>query len=170
VIQKSTDRGKSFGPMSYVSPGFPASGGDSAPLVVEPSGRIDVLYQGYQITNARTDELGPAYSYFTSSVDQGSTWSRAVRVGRQAGTMSPSEWWIDGDISLDSAGNLYATWDTQGQTPAGAATDTGSLSSLDRPRSALVGANPGTQRSARGAAYHRGHRRWSRHRLHQLAL
>src|SRR5256885_10490394 len=32
VIQRSTDRGKTFGPMSYISPGFPASGGDSAPL------------------------------------------------------------------------------------------------------------------------------------------
>jgi hypothetical protein len=27
--------------------------------------------------------------------------------------MNRSEWWIDGDISADSAGNLYATWDTQ---------------------------------------------------------
>src|SRR5205085_11159696 len=41
VMQKSTDRGKSFGPMTYVSPGFPASGGDSAPMVIAPSGRID---------------------------------------------------------------------------------------------------------------------------------
>ena len=32
--------------MVHVSPGFPASGGDSAPLVVEPSGRVDLLYQG----------------------------------------------------------------------------------------------------------------------------
>src|SRR5205823_4150180 len=37
VIQKSTDHGASFGPMTPVSPGFPASGGDSAPLVVEPN-------------------------------------------------------------------------------------------------------------------------------------
>jgi hypothetical protein len=135
VIQKSSNRGKTFGPMSYLSPGFPAGGADSAPLVVEPSGRIDVLYQGYQITNASTDKLGPAYSYFTSSLDQGSTWSRPVRVGQQAGTMSPTEWWIDGDISLDSADNLYATWDTQGRTPAGAATDTGWLAfSIDHGR------------------------------------
>src|SRR5436309_2649342 len=54
VMQKSTDRGKTFGPMSYISPGFPASGGDSAPLVVEPNGRIDVLYQGYHITDPTT--------------------------------------------------------------------------------------------------------------------
>jgi hypothetical protein len=46
VMQKSTDGGKTWSTMSHISPGFPASGGDSAPLVVEPDGRIDVLYQG----------------------------------------------------------------------------------------------------------------------------
>jgi len=43
VIQKSTDGGKTWGPIIPVSPGFPASGGDSAPILVESSGRIDVL-------------------------------------------------------------------------------------------------------------------------------
>jgi hypothetical protein len=38
-----------------------------APLVVEPDGRIDVLYQGYEVTNPVTYTLSPAYSYFTSS-------------------------------------------------------------------------------------------------------
>lgn len=123
VIQKSTDRGKTWGPMSHISPGFPASGGDSAPLVVEPSGRIDVLYQGYHITNPATYTMSPAYSYFTSSTDQGQTWSPPVRVGPQGGTMSLAEWWIDGDIAMDTGGNLYATWDTQGT-----AHDTGWLS------------------------------------------
>ncbi len=114
--------------MSYISPGFPASGGDSAPLVVEPSGRIDVLYQGYQITNTTTYAMSPAYSYFTSSTDQGSTWSTPVRVGAAAGTMSLAEWWIDGDIAMDTAGNLYATWDTQGTASDGSPIDTGWLS------------------------------------------
>lgn len=27
--------------------------------------------------------------------------------------MSVNVWWIDGDIGIDAAGNLYATWDTQ---------------------------------------------------------
>jgi hypothetical protein len=27
--------------------------------------------------------------------------------------MTNTEWWIDGDISADTAGNLYLTWDTQ---------------------------------------------------------
>jgi hypothetical protein len=114
--------------MSYISPGFPASGGDSAPLVVEPSGRLDVLYQGYQITDPVTYAMNPASSYFTSSADQGTTWSTPIRVGPQAGTMSLAEWWIDGDIGIDAGGNLYATWDTQGTNPDGSANDVGWLS------------------------------------------
>ena len=114
VMQKSTNHGKTFGPMTYVSPGFPASGGDSAPMVIEPSGRIDVLYQGYHITNTTTYAMDPGYEYFTASSDGGKTWSTPVRLGPNNGTMSLSEWWIDGDIGRDSAGNLYAVWDTQG--------------------------------------------------------
>jgi hypothetical protein len=127
VMQKSTDRGKTFTQIgstgSFVSPGFPASGGDSAPLVVEPSGRVDVLYQGYHITNTTTYAMDPAYEYFTSSSDDGTTWSAPVRVGPSSGTMSLDEWWIDGDIGIDTAGNLYAVWDTQS-----ANADTGWLS------------------------------------------
>jgi hypothetical protein len=123
VIQKSTDHGQTFGPMSYVSPGFPASGGDAAPMVIEPSGRIDVLYQGYHITDTTTYAMDPAYSYFTASSDGGATWSTPVKLGPNNGTMSLSEWWIDGDIGRDTAGNLYAVWDTQG-----AANDIGWLS------------------------------------------
>ena len=128
VVQKSTDHGKTWSPMSHISPGFPASGGDSAPLLVEPSGRIDVLYQGYKVTNTTTYTLSPAYSYFTSSTDGGRTWSAPVRVGPRAGTMSLAEWWIDGDIGMDSGGNLYATWDTQGTSASGSRNDTGWLS------------------------------------------
>jgi hypothetical protein len=123
VLQKSTDGGRTFGPMSHISPGFPASGGDSAPLVVEPGGRIDVLYQGYHITDTTTFAMDPASSYFTSSSDQGASWSTPTRVGPEGGTMSLSEWWIDGDIGIDAGGNLYATWDTQGTNK-----DTGWLS------------------------------------------
>src|SRR5438477_3450142 len=61
VIQKSTDHGATFGSMTPVSPGFPASGGDSAPLVVEPNGRIDILYQGYHITDTSTYTMDPGY-------------------------------------------------------------------------------------------------------------
>ncbi len=128
VIQRSTDHGKTWSAMSDISPGFPASGGDSAPLLVEPGGRIDVLYQGYQITNTTTYAMNPAYSYFTSSTDQGRTWSAPVAVGPGEGTMSLAEWWIDGDIAMDAGGNLYATWDTQGTNPDGSPNDTAWLS------------------------------------------
>ena len=42
--------------------------------------------------------------------------------------MSLSEWWIDGDIARDAAGNLYAVWDTQGTNADGSANDIGWLS------------------------------------------
>ena len=114
VVQKSTDYGRTCGPMVHVSPGFPASGGDSAPMVVEPDGRVDMTYQGYNIYDLKTYAMNPANMYFTSSTDGGKTWSPPVQVGASAGTMSLAEWWIDGAISADSAGNLYITWDTQG--------------------------------------------------------
>jgi hypothetical protein len=128
VMQRSIDRGATWSAMSEISPGFPASGGDSAPLVIEPSGRIDVLYQGYQITDTTTYAMNPAYSYFTASDDHGASWSSPVRVGASGGTMSLAEWWIDGDIGIDASGTLYATWDTQGTNKDGSLNDVGWLS------------------------------------------
>jgi hypothetical protein len=128
VIQKSSDRGKTWSAMSYVSPGFPASGGDLAPLLVEPNGRIDLLYQGYHITDTTTYAMDPAYEYFTASTDEGQTWSTPVKVAPEAGTMSLSEWWIDTALGRDAGGNLYASWDTQGKNPDGTANDIGWLS------------------------------------------
>ncbi len=116
VVQWSLDHGRTWSPIVPINPSFPAGGGDSAPLWVEPSGRIDVLYQGYHITSTTTYTMNPANTYFTSSTDGGMTWSTPVLVGPGTGTMSLSEWWIDGDLGIDSAGNLYATWDTQGAT------------------------------------------------------
>jgi len=113
VSQTSTDGGKSWGPIVHVSPGFPASGGDAAPLLVTPSGRVYAEYQGYDITNATKLTLGTAHSFVTSSADGGTTWSTPVRVGPAQPAMNDSEWWIDGSISSDAAGNLFATWDTQ---------------------------------------------------------
>src|SRR5262249_38584113 len=69
--------------------------------------------KGCQITNDTTYTMKPAHSYFTSSADGGASWSAPVAVGPRAGTMSLSEWGIDGGIGVDAAGNLYATWDTQ---------------------------------------------------------
>jgi hypothetical protein len=86
-----------------------------------------VLYQGYQITSTTTFTMNPAYSYFTASTDHGVTWSPPVRVGSEGGTMSLAEWWIDGDLGIDTGGNLYAAWDTQGANADGSANDTGWL-------------------------------------------
>jgi hypothetical protein len=126
VVQKSTNRGKTFGKMVPISPGFPWSGADAAPIVVEPNGTLDVLYQDFP-TNPTTHALSPGVNYFTSSSDGGTTWSTPVTVGKGVGTMATSEWWIEPDIGIDAAGNLYATWDTQ-DTSGGVATDTGWLS------------------------------------------
>jgi hypothetical protein len=113
VVQKSADGGKTWGRIIPINPGFPTGGGDSAPVLVEPNGRVDVLYQGYKVLNHTSDTLGPAYSYFTTSTDGGSKWSRPQRLGPRGLTMDTGEWWIDGSLALDAAGNLYATWDTQ---------------------------------------------------------
>jgi hypothetical protein len=123
VLQRSTDGGKTWSRMFPISPGFPTSGGDSGPLLVESSGRIDVLYQQYPILDRTTYALGLGHEYFTSSTDRGTTWSQPVAVGPNAGTMSLDEWWIDGAIGADAGGTLYAVWDTQ--DPDG---DTGWLS------------------------------------------
>jgi len=91
VIQASGNGGATWGPIIHLEPGFPLGGGYSAPLVVAPGGRVDVLYVSHP-TDPVTGRLHPGYEYFTSSL---------------------AEWWIDGDISADAAGNLYVTWDTQ---------------------------------------------------------
>ena len=113
VIQRSTDHGRTWSKITPISPGFPGSGADSAPILVEPHGRLDVLYQGYQIVDRASLKLGVAHSYFTTSTDNGRTWSAPRRLGPARLSMNTSEWWIDGSLGLDSAGNLYATWDTQ---------------------------------------------------------
>ena len=113
VLQRSSDSGRTWSPIAHVSPGFPASGGDSAPLLVTPGGQIYTEYQRYQITSLKKLTLGTAHSFVTSSGDDGSTWSAPVRIGPAEPAMNDSEWWIDGAISADAAGNLYVTWDTQ---------------------------------------------------------
>lgn len=113
VVQSSTNFGKTWSAITPINPGFPAGGGDSAPVLVEPDHRVDVLYQGYQVLSRKTLKLGVAYSYFATSTDGGSHWSKPQRLGPLSLSMNTTEWWIDGSLARDSAGNLYATWDTQ---------------------------------------------------------
>lgn len=80
--------------------------------MVEPNGSLGVLYWGHP-TDPGTLAVGSGTEYFTSSSDGGTSWSAPVAVDPGAGTIALATWWIDGSLAVDSAGNLYATWDTQ---------------------------------------------------------
>jgi BNR repeat-like domain len=115
VVQKSADGGKTWTMPRPISPGFPLGGAFSAPIVVEPNGTLAVLYWGHP-TDPSSLTVGPGTDYFTSSSDGGATWSSPVAVDPGAGRIALSTWWIDGSLAVDSAGTLYATWDTQTDT------------------------------------------------------
>jgi hypothetical protein len=117
VIQKSTDGGLTFGPITPIGPGYPTMGGYSAPVLVSPSGTVDSLYWGHQ-TDPGTFTLHPGFEYFTDSTDGGTTWpSSTLQLFPSDGSIALPTWWIDGDLAIDAGGTLYATWDTQ--APAG---------------------------------------------------
>ena len=123
VMQTSTDRGLTFGPMTYVSPGYPAGGAIAAPMIIEPDGQIDTYYMHQNVVNTLTDTLAPGNGQFTDSVDGGQSWSAPLNLARRVGTTSLRTWWVDGSIGMDTAGNLYATFDTQGKNPNGTHND-----------------------------------------------
>jgi hypothetical protein len=112
VIQKSSDEGKTWSSPAPISPGFPAGGVFSAPIVAQPNGTLDVLYWQHP-TNPKTLTVSPGQEYFTRSTNGGKSWSSPVPVGQRAGTIRLNTWWIDGSLAVDPAGNLYASWDTQ---------------------------------------------------------
>jgi len=112
VIQTSGNQGKTWGPVHMISPNFPYGGADIAEPVVQPNGTIDVLFQAFP-TDPVTHALSPGNEYFTRSSDAGVTWTAPRKIGGAVGTVSLTEWWIDGAIATDSSGVLYATWDTQ---------------------------------------------------------
>ena len=114
VIQRSQDRGTTWSPLTVVIPGFPDhSGGVAAPLVAEPNGRLDVAIWVWDGGGVRPYALPPDHIYFTSSADGGRTWAKPVAIGPRAGRIGYFVTWIDVALGIDSAGNLYATWDTQ---------------------------------------------------------
>jgi len=113
VVQKSADGGRTFGPITPIGPGYPINGGYSAPVLVDPAGRVDALYWGHQ-TDPSTYALSPGYEYFTSSSDGGTTWPASpLQLFPSDGSIALPTWWIDGDLAIDAGGTLYATWDTQ---------------------------------------------------------
>ena len=114
VFQKSVDGGKTWSRISVVTPGYPDHGGGvAAPLLVEPGGRIDAAFWLWSGGARAPYALPPNHIYFTSSADGGRTWSRPAAIRPQAGRIGFFTTWIDVDLGIDAAGNLYATWDTQ---------------------------------------------------------
>jgi hypothetical protein len=112
VVQRSTDSARTWGPITTMQPGFPAGGGYDASVLVQPDGRVDALIWGHHLDPV-TFKVHPGHEFFTSSSDGGRTWSPLVEVGAAAGSIAVPTWWIDGNLGMDRAGNLYATWDTQ---------------------------------------------------------
>jgi hypothetical protein len=114
VIQKSSDGGRTWSPITVVSPGFPDHGGGvAAPLLVEPRGRIDVAFWVWSGGALPPYALPPNHIFFTSSADGGRTWSKPVGIRPGAGRIGLFVTWIDVALGIDAAGDLYATWDTQ---------------------------------------------------------
>ena len=112
VFAQSVNGGRTWGRMVAINPGYPYGGGDSDPLVVEPNGQIDVLYQGYEM-NHTTYALGDGREYFTASSDGGRSWSVPVEVGNPLYITNDTEYWLEGHLAIGSDGTLYAVWDTQ---------------------------------------------------------
>jgi Divergent InlB B-repeat domain len=115
VISHSSDGGKTWSSATPVNPEYPNGGAVAAPLIAEPNGQIDVLYEDYNTTSSNVLERG--FNYFTTSTDGGKSWSQRISVGAAQNLgLSPTEWWIDGTISQDSSGTLYASWDSPNST------------------------------------------------------
>jgi hypothetical protein len=113
VCAWSTDGGSNWSAPVPVNPEYPAGGAPAGPLLVEPGGSIDVLYEDYNVTGP-THALGVGSNYFTRSIDGGRTWSPPVRVSN--GSFPNTVWWINGALARDPTGTLYATFDTQDPT------------------------------------------------------
>lgn len=112
VIQKSSDGGVTWTMPAPVSPDFPHGGVYSAPIVAEPDGALDVLMVHHP-TDPDTLAVSPGGESFTRSTDGGTTWSSPVAVDPGAGSIDLAEWWIDGSLAVDPAGNIFVGWDTQ---------------------------------------------------------
>lgn len=108
VCASSTDGGAHWTPLVPVDPEYPYGGAPAGPLLVEPNGAVDVLYEDYNVTGPSL-ALGVGANYFTRSTDGGRTWSPRVAVSNL--TFPDTDWWINGDLVRDAAGTLYATFD-----------------------------------------------------------
>lgn len=113
VIQRSTDGGRTWSKMRSIT-GSGTNGALDAPIVMQKNGTLDVLSEAFP--TLASGAFGAGGEQFVRSKNGGRTWSAPVAVGAGVGTIAPGTWWTDGDLSVDAAGNLYATWDTQSAT------------------------------------------------------
>ncbi|MCI4331895.1 MAG: exo-alpha-sialidase, partial [Thermoplasmata archaeon] len=112
LVVHSSDGGANWSNPVPVDPEYPNGGCPAGPLLVEPGGAIDLLYEDYSVGAGHV--LGLGHNYFTRSADGGRTWSAPVRV--ENGSFSNTSWWINGDLARDRSGTLYATFDTMNGT------------------------------------------------------
>ncbi|MCI4368734.1 MAG: fibronectin type III domain-containing protein [Thermoplasmata archaeon] len=113
MFVRSTDGGKNWSnPVPIDAAQYPWGGSPAAPLLVEPNGAIDVLFEDYNTTAQHNLTLG--YNYFTQSTDGGASWSPRVRVSVLP--FANTSWWIDGTLSRDNSGTLYAAFDSSNQS------------------------------------------------------
>lgn len=112
VIQTSTNGGRTWTKVHPFTPDYPYGGVPGAPILVQGNGTIDVQYLCFP-TSGADHTLHPGNEFFTRSTNGGATWSKPIRLWASVGTVSLTEWWIDGDLATDPAGDLYVTWDTQ---------------------------------------------------------
>ena len=115
LLVRSTNGGRNWSDPVPVSAGYPNGGAPCGPLLVSPDGAVDVLYEGYRVTVVNsTHLLGPGLNYFARSTDGGASFSAPVAVSNL--TFPTTDWWIDGAISQDASGTLYATFDSPNAT------------------------------------------------------
>jgi hypothetical protein len=116
VISHSDDQGVTWSSFTPVNPDYP--NGDAFPtsILVEPSGQVDELY--WNSTYLGNNTVGQTHEVFTKSTDGGANWSPGKSMeGGDGSLLNPLGWWIEGSLSRDRAGTLYASFDTA--APAG---------------------------------------------------
>ena len=108
VIASSSDGGRSWSPFTPVDPEYPWGGAPCGPVEVAPNGTVEVLLEDYGISGW-DHALGLGYNYFTTSSNGGLDWSSPVRLANLS--FPDTDWWINGAITRDRSGTLYATFD-----------------------------------------------------------
>ena len=111
VFSSSSNCGRTWSTPVNLTPDYPYAGGVEAPMVVQPSGQIDVVYTNYNTTSDHS--LGPGYEYFTSSDNGGKTWTHPMLLGGYQYKLSNLNWWIDPTISYGGYGTIYIGFDYQ---------------------------------------------------------